>query len=97
MAGFTDQPPAADPVRLVALKELLDRGFGKAVPPDKEDGEIRRVIVEYRWGDDTEIVSSPSVPAIATPSMVIQGTTTEDDVVWQGECPSSVRQHDKVE
>ena len=32
MAGLTDEPAAsAEPVRLGALRELLDRGFGKAV------------------------------------------------------------------
>jgi hypothetical protein len=69
MAGLLpDEPPAvAEAVRLAALKELLDRGFGRATLPLTGDSSAPPVALSFEWanampalehvnGDETDIV-----------------------------------------
>lgn len=52
MAGLTDQPPAlSEIIQISAIKELLDRGFGKVVQPltnANEDGAPILIITGVR-------------------------------------------------
>jgi hypothetical protein len=81
MAGLTDAPPAvAEPVRLGAMKELLDRGYGKAPQPLASDANAP-LIVDFRWAD--------TVTAVTATTAVIEAVAehAEDDdeieVTWQ--------------
>jgi hypothetical protein len=52
MAGLTDGPPAtAEPVRLGALKELLDRAYGRATQPVSGDDSAAPIAYSFRWAD----------------------------------------------
>ena len=54
MAGLTTEAPAENEgTRVAAMKELLDRGYGKSVQPQSgPDGESDPVVrVIYHWGD----------------------------------------------
>ena len=54
MAGLTDGPPAtAEPVRLGALKELLDRAYGRATQPVSGDDGAAPIAYSFRWADAT--------------------------------------------
>jgi hypothetical protein len=95
----------------MALRELLDRGYGRAPVVDDDTVDGKRVIIEYRWGDDTTVDATPALPAppqqvevadgdpASAPAIATPGMvirgTIENDVVWAG--PSSVRKHDKLE
>jgi len=52
MAGLTDGPPAtAEPVRLGALKEPLDRAYGRATQPVSDDSSAAPIAYSFRWAD----------------------------------------------
>ena len=52
MAGLAPGMPAeAEAVRLGALKELLDRGFGRATQPLAGDSDAPALQVDFRWAD----------------------------------------------
>jgi hypothetical protein len=54
MAGLTDEPPAeTEAVRLGALRELLDRGFGKPTLPLAGDESAAPVVIEFSWAPAT--------------------------------------------
>ena len=40
-----------DAVRVAALRELLDRGFGKATQPLSGDADAPPLHIEFTWGD----------------------------------------------
>lgn len=46
----------SEPARISAIKELMDRGYGKAVQPQSgPDGESNPVVeIRYTWGDAPE-------------------------------------------
>ena len=50
MAGLTDELPAAAAVRLAALKELLDRGFGRATVAAQRRRRLRPDLNSYPNG-----------------------------------------------
>lgn len=58
LGGFVDGEPGAESeqARIAATKELLDRGYGKAVQPQSGlDPETNPVIdVIYRWAKPEE-------------------------------------------
>ena len=57
LAGLTDQPGAElESTQVAALKELLDRAYGKAAQPKVgADGESNPVVeVRYRWASPAE-------------------------------------------
>ena len=52
MAGLAPGMPAeAEAVQIAALKELLDRGFGKVTLPISGDASGPPVIVSFQWAD----------------------------------------------
>ena len=52
MAGLAPGTPAeAEAVRVAAIKELLDRGFGKATLPISGDAEAPPVSITFHWAD----------------------------------------------
>jgi hypothetical protein len=52
MAGLAPGTPAeAEAVRVAAIKELLDRGFGKAPLPISGDAEGPPVSITFHWAD----------------------------------------------
>jgi hypothetical protein len=66
MAGLGDGPPAsAEPVRLGALKELLDRGFGRATL--SLEGGNMPVLVDWRWSDATPVAQPTAMALLPDP------------------------------
>jgi hypothetical protein len=83
MAGLVPgQPPAeAEPCRIAAVRELLDRGYGKSTQPLATDTN-QPLVVDFRWAD--------AVPAVTTAAPVIEAAPvdaeSDDDeirVIWQ--------------
>ena len=62
MAGLTDElPAAAEAVRLAALKELLDRGFGRATLPLSGDAASGPTSILIEWAPaSTEPAHEPA-------------------------------------
>jgi hypothetical protein len=81
MAGLVPgEPPAVtEQARIAAVKELLDRGYGKAMQPLANDNGP--LVVDFRWADQvTDVtITAPVIEAVAE-------VTVEDgepEVVWQ--------------
>ena len=52
MAGLADGLPAeAEAVRVAAIKELLDRGFGKSTVLLAGDSSAGPLLIDFRWAD----------------------------------------------
>ena len=52
MSGLAPGTPAEpDAVRVAALRELLDRGFGKATQPVSGDSDAPPLAVEFTWAN----------------------------------------------
>ncbi len=55
MAGLAPGTPAeAEATRVATIKELLDRGYGRATQHIAGDAEGPPVVIEFLWGDATE-------------------------------------------
>jgi hypothetical protein len=86
LAGLTAGPGAfAEAARIAALKELLDRGYGRATLPLAADAEMPAVI-EFRWAPAEETIEAPR-PALT----IDAGDADADDageplrVVWSSD------------
>lgn len=80
-AGVTSHPPAENQVvQLAAMRELLDRGYGRAriAEEDAIEGK-QRIILEYRWADETPLVEPER--AIDAPALEAEART-DGDVAW---------------
>ena len=77
MAGLAPGRPAeAEAVRVAALKELLDRGFGKSTQPLSGDAGGQPLAIDFRWAD---AVQSPTLePEV----LAAAGGAAEFAVVW---------------
>jgi hypothetical protein len=79
--AFPNEPPAiAEQARTAAVKELLDRGFGKATQMISGDTNTP-LIVEFSWASDPTAQPLPS-PVIET---VVEQIEVDDEVevTWQ--------------
>jgi hypothetical protein len=62
-----NQPGAINPVaQIAAIKELLDRGYGKATQPLANDAG-KPLVIDFRWSDDTAVSPAlqPIIEAVA--------------------------------
>jgi hypothetical protein len=61
MAGLAPGTRAeTDAGRVAALRELLDRGFGKATQPISGDADAAPVAIEFTWGPATpQLMTEP--------------------------------------
>lgn len=66
MAGLMPDQPGADShaVQVVALKELLDRGFGKATTVIAGDEAAAPMVIDFRWADATEPHAADAAPIL---------------------------------
>src|SRR5205809_920571 len=56
LAGLTPGTPAeAEAVRVTAIRELLDRGFGKPTQPLSGDPDGAPMAIDFRWADATPL------------------------------------------
>jgi hypothetical protein len=82
LAGLTDAPGAAnEATRVAALKELLDRAYGRSVAVIAGDEERGPLQIDFRWAD--------ALPAAADAPAVIDGETDADaplTLVWESSC-----------
>jgi hypothetical protein len=54
MSGLLPGKPAeAEAARIAAIKEILDRGYGKATQPVSGDPDGPPIAVDFRWADAT--------------------------------------------
>ena len=81
MAGLlSDDPGASHAVQVAALRELLDRGYGRATQAIAGDVTSAPLAIDFRWADATE------------PARVIEAHASEaaadDDPVprWGSSC-----------
>jgi hypothetical protein len=60
MAGLVPGAPAeTEGTRVAAIKELLDRGYGKATQLLAGDAEAPPLAIEFSWADATSALSAP--------------------------------------
>jgi hypothetical protein len=55
LAGIEGRGATNEAVRAAAMKELLDRGYGRPVEMVSEDGDAP-LIVDFRWADNTPML-----------------------------------------
>jgi hypothetical protein len=85
LAGLTDAPGAAnEATRVAALRELLDRAYGRSLAVIAGDEERGPIVVSFEWAD----AASASPPAVA--EAVIDDDTHADTVPltleWESCC-----------
>jgi hypothetical protein len=69
LAGIGDGPGAAnEATRVAALRELLDRGFGRATTVLAGDGEAPPVVISFEWAKATSAVVTDAAADDLTPS-----------------------------
>jgi hypothetical protein len=74
MAGLTGGKPIANPaVRVAAMRELLDRGYGKATQPVAGDRNAP-LLVDFRWSD-----GAPAIDGTAIQPRLIEAEPIADD------------------
>jgi len=65
LAGLTGSSPAInEAVRVAALRELLDRGYGKATQPLTGDGDGSPVHYTFEWAPATPAEPPSAAPVI---------------------------------
>jgi hypothetical protein len=72
MAGLEPGVPAeAEAVRVAAIKELLDRGYGRATQPLSGDNSGGPLAIDFRWADSVPTVT------ITQATRTIEATATD--------------------
>ena len=80
LAGIPPHPGAqSEAVQLMALRELLDRGYGRVPIVQEADADGKRVVIEYRWGDETPVVEVKRLPE----------PQPDGEIVWDASIRSS--------
>ena len=60
MAGLAPGTPAeSETARIAALREVLDRGFGRSTQPLSGDADAPPLQVDFRWADATQPTPEP--------------------------------------
>jgi hypothetical protein len=85
MAGLTDEPCATnEAVRVAALRELLDRGFGRPMQAIAADSATGSLLIDFKWADEAPASTNMS-PLIET-----QAADAEVDAdpvaIWSSSC-----------
>ena len=63
LAALTPGTPAdSHAVQVAAMKELLDRGYGRATQPIAGDAEAPPLAIDFRWADATPAQAPESEP-----------------------------------
>jgi hypothetical protein len=82
LAGLTDAPGAQhEATRVAALRELLDRGFGKATQHIAGDSDTAPMVISFEW--------APAMPpAVAAEEATVGGTSTAAPLIleWESSC-----------
>lgn len=79
MAGLAPgQPAEAEAVRVAAIKELLDRGFGKSTQPLSGDAGGVPLAIDFRWADAVQ----PAAPALEPEPEVAEAAAGGFVVAW---------------
>jgi hypothetical protein len=86
LAGLIAGMPAAESeaTRVAAIKELLDRGFGRAAQPVVGDTETGPIHYHFTWASASE--SNDSSEASAVAASAIDGEDTNTLVTWGNSC-----------
>jgi hypothetical protein len=66
-----------DAVRVAALRELLDRGFGKATQPLSGDADSPPLHIEFTWGDAIAQPSTEQVEEDAASGFLVTFATEQ--------------------
>jgi hypothetical protein len=79
LAGLTAKPGAAnEATRVAALRELLDRGYGRATTILAADAEAPPAVIQFTW--------APATPA----PVAAEATTTIEarplSLIWENNC-----------
>lgn len=85
MAGLLPDQPGADSqaVQVAALRELLDRGYGRATQHVGGDGDASPLQIEFRWAD--ELPAAVPAPAAAAAIPAEPSDDAEVSVIWAAE------------
>jgi hypothetical protein len=86
MSGIAGEPGAqTEAARVACLKELLDRGYGRATQPLAGDGDASPVAVVFEWAPATlpEVTSTAATAAAAALSDETKGTSI---FAWDNSC-----------
>ena len=76
LCGLAPGAPAeAETIQVAALKELLDRGYGRATQPLAGDSSAPPLAVEFRWADATPEQSAPEPAPIGDIDVVFAADT----------------------
>jgi hypothetical protein len=86
LAGLIAGMPAAESeaTRVAAIKELLDRGFGRATQPVVGDTETGPIHYHFTWAAASESNESNEAPAVV--SSAVGGEDTGTLVTWGSSC-----------
>ena len=72
MAGLAPGTPAeSEPARIAALKEVLDRAYGRATQPVSGDASAPAVAVEFTWMNASDAI--PTTPEPLADDVAIVG------------------------
>jgi hypothetical protein len=85
MAGLLPDTPASanEAVRLGAMRELLDRGFGRPIQPLVGE-PAAPLIVDFRWADQVPAVTTTTAVIEAVAEQAEDGAEPAFEVVWKG-------------
>jgi hypothetical protein len=78
MSGLLPGKPADnETARIAAIKEILDRGYGKATQPVSGDPDGPPIAVDFRWADATPVVTVETIDADDDADVVVTFATNQ--------------------
>lgn len=87
MSGVTDAPGAqTEAARIAALRELLDRGYGRATLPIAGDGDGSPIHYTFEWAPASQ--SEGDLPAIERQPACEAEMERRLELVWQQDSES---------
>jgi hypothetical protein len=84
LAGLTKAPGALnEATRVAALRELLDRGYGRATTILAGDSEAPPAVIRFEWAS---AAPSAAADAAATAAATIDAEARPLSLIWENNC-----------
>ena len=86
LAGLTEAPGAeSETARIVALRELLDRGYGKPTQPLESDADMPTAI-HFTWAPAVAPSFEPPIEAVPAADADVDTEVSQYVVRFAGDC-----------
>jgi hypothetical protein len=76
----------SETARIAAIKELLDRGYGKSAQPLSGDADAPPMLIDFRWADADEAPASTNMSPLIEAQAADAEVDADPVATWGSSC-----------